>query len=197
MNRYAIALFLHLLSLLLATMAASLSTFAALRLRQAETADDAEHWLSIIGSIVRAFPVAVLGLLGSGSYMVRLSWTWSTPWIDAALVGLTLIVMLGSGIEASRSRVLQRELQSAGLSSRARRLLRDPVVWSAKVTTLTLVVAVVFVMTLKPMVVGSATAIIVAVVVGVLGAVPLWRGSRVTTLETAREPASPAPDVAA
>ncbi len=176
-NGYSIALFLHLLSLLLACVAASLSMLAALRLRGADSVAEAMSWVTLVARVVPCFPVAVLGLLGSGIYMTHQRWTWAMPWIEAALVGLALIVALGSGVEGSRGRALRRELESSGMSSRARRLLRDPVAWSAKVTTLTLVVAVVFVMTAKPAFTGCVAALCVALVSGVLGAIPLWRVS--------------------
>jgi hypothetical protein len=175
MNGYAVALFFHLLSVLLATVAASLTMFAALRVRAAASAPEAGQWVGFSEKAVRAFPVAVLGLLITGTYMTHQRWTWSVPWIDAALVGLGLIVVLGTGVERSRAVALKRELESAGLSPRARRLLRDPVAWTAKMTGLALVVAVVFVMTVKPTAVECAASIVVAVVVGALCAVPLWR----------------------
>jgi hypothetical protein len=178
-NGYALALFVHLLSLLLATVAASLSTFSALRLRAVDSAEAAAPWLALIGRVVPAFPAAVVGLLGSGIYMTLDRWAWSAPWIDAALVGLGLIVVLGNAVEATRGRALRREIESAGMSARARRLLRDPVSWSAKMTTLTLTVAVVFVMAVKPAGGECVAVVVLAVIMGVAGAVPMWRTPRV------------------
>jgi hypothetical protein len=174
-NGYSIALFVHLISLLLACVAASLSTFAALRLRGVRSVAEATPWLTLVGRVVPAFPVAVAGLLGSGIYMTHERWGWSIPWIDAALVGLGLIVVLGNGVEARHGRVLRNALASSGMSPRARRLLRDPLAWSAKMTTLTVSLAVVFVMTVKPAAVECVAALSIAVVAGLLGAVPMWR----------------------
>jgi len=98
------------------------------------------------------------------------------PWIDAALVGLALIVALGNGVEATCVRALEREMASSGMSPRARRPARDPFFWTAKTTTLTLVVAVVFVMTAKPAGLESAIVLLAALVAGALVAVPLQRG---------------------
>lgn len=181
MNGYTIALFFHLLSVLLAIAASAVTTFASSRLRVVDDADEASQWVTVIGKVVPMFPVAVLGLLATGGYMTHQLRAWSVPWIDAALVGLALIVALGSGVEASRGRMLRRELDSSGLSPRARRLLRDPIAWSAKMITLTLVVAVVFVMTVKPHARGCAAAIVVAIAAGMLGAVPMWRTSELVS----------------
>ncbi len=177
MNAYHVALFTHLASLLLATAAAALALHAALRLRAARDADEAASWLRFVGRVVRLFPVAVLGLLATGIYMTHARWSWSLPWIQASLAGLALIVVLGSGIEAGRARALGRELAEQGLSPRARRLLRDPVSWSAKLMTQTVALAVVFVMTAKPGAAGAAGALAVAVVTGLAVAVPFWRAA--------------------
>ena len=64
------------------------------------------------------------------------------------------------------------------MTPRARALQRDPLSWSAKLTTLTLALAVTFLMVTKPSALGSALALVVAVLVGPLGAVPLWRSPR-------------------
>jgi hypothetical protein len=189
MNGYSVALFVHLLSLLLASVAASLSTFAALRLRRVDEAAEAKAWVAFVGRVVPAFPLAVVGLLGSGIYMTHERWGWSIPWVDAALVGLGLIVALGSGVEGARTRALGRELEVAGMSSRARRLLRDPLAWSAKMTTLTVAIAVVFVMTVKPAATECVAVLSVAVAAGVLAATPLWRVPAREVSE-ATEPAS-------
>jgi len=74
---------------------------------------------------------------------------------------------------------LKRELQGSGLSDRARLLTRDPVAWSARLTTLTLTVAIMFVMTDKPAAAGCAAALVVAVIAGVLAAMPFWNASTV------------------
>jgi len=175
MNLFQITLFVHLLFVLLASAAAAVALFASLRLRGAANPADAFLWLAAIRKVVPMFPVSVAGLLASGAYMAHQLDAWAAPWVDASLLGLGLIVALGSGVEGSRMRALARELAAAGLSPRARRLLRDPVAWTAKLCTLTLVVAVVFIMTLKPSAAGCAMALLAALAAGVLSAVPIWR----------------------
>jgi hypothetical protein len=195
MDAYSVVLFIHLLGLLIAAMAASVAFYAALQLRQAATPSEAARWGRLIRSVVPAFPVATLTLLGSGAYMTQGHWSWRTPWIDAGIAGLALIAACGSGIEAGRGRALERELGTAGMSARARRLLRDPYAWSAKVTTLTLMLGVMFVMSTKPGGLGSAVTIVVAVVVGPLAAVPFWSSSnrsRSRTSELAAAGSGPA-----
>jgi len=174
MTGYSIAVFIHLLSLLLACIAASLTTYAALQLRAASSSAEAMRWLALSGRIVPGFPIATLGLFTTGAYMAETSSLWSAPWVLAALAGLAAIAVLGGGVEGSRVRTLKRELQNCGLSERARRLLCDPVAWTAKLMTLTLALGVTFVMTIKPSAEGASVTLILALATGLFAAVPLW-----------------------
>jgi hypothetical protein len=174
MTGYSIALFIHLLSLLLATAAASLTTYAALQLRATSTSTDAMRWLVLSDRIVLGFPIASLGLFATGAYMAESSSLWSAPWVLAALAGLAAIAVLGAGVEASRARALKHELQNFGFSERARRLLCDPVAWTAKLMTLTLALGVTFVMTVKPSAEGASVTLLLALATGLFAAVPLW-----------------------
>jgi hypothetical protein len=175
MTSYSIALFLHFVFLLTAVAAATLAGFAALRLRDAQEVQEARRLAALIRRVTPAFPVATVGLLASGAYMTYGQWGWSTPWVVAGVAGLALIVALGMGVEGRRGRETLAELGSAGLSQRARRLLRDPIAWSAKGTTWSLLLAVVFVMTAKPPAAGCVCAIVAALVAGPIGARPFWR----------------------
>lgn len=176
MAGYDIALFLHLLSLLAAVAAATLATFGALRVRAVGTADEARQWVVFVSGVARVFPLAALGLFLTGAYMTQSLGGWLEPWADASLLGLVAIGALGGGIEGRRYRALRQELEAAGLSAAARRMIRDPVVWAAKGMTLTLLVAIVYIMTAKPAALGCVIALGIAVVAGILGAMP-FRGA--------------------
>jgi hypothetical protein len=176
LSGYSFTLFLHFVFLLAAVAAAALSGFAALSLRRAETATEAIRWGASVRRVVPVFPIASLGLIGTGAYMTSKVWSWSTPWIIASLGGLIAIILLGAGVEGSRGRAALAELHAAGLSERAKRLLRDPLAWSARVTIWTLLIGVIFVMTTKPSGIICVAALSTAIVCGVLGALPFWVG---------------------
>lgn len=175
MQAYSIVLFVHLLSMLLAAGAAALSFFAALQLRGAASGPDVVRWGRLAKAVAPCFPIATLLLAGTGAYLTQTRWHWTSPWIDAGLAGLVLLFVCGSRVEASRARALAREVRRSGMSPRARALLRDPVAWSAKTTTVALTVAIVFVMVVKPSGLGSALAIVLAVLLGPVAALPFWR----------------------
>ncbi len=127
-----------------------------------------------MAEFVRLFPAAGTGLLGTGAYMAHSLSGWSEPWLLASLTGLAVIIMLGAGVEASRSRALGRELHVHGLSHRARALSRDPIAWTAKLMAPALMLAVMFIMTTKPTGTTSAVALFLAMIAGAIGAVPFW-----------------------
>lgn len=179
---YSLTLFFHLISLLAAGAASALAGYAAVRMRTAGHAPEIARWGMMIGKVVRVFPLATLGLLGTGAYMTERGWSWSTPWIVSGLIGLAAIVVLGFGVEGPRGRALKRELIAHGLSARARRLLSDPLAWTAKLMTWTLMLAVVFVMTIKPSAGGCGLALVGASLAAVFGAVPIWRVSAAPAL---------------
>jgi hypothetical protein len=173
LSGYTIALFIHFLSLLTATAAMAATFLAALWLRAAKDAGEAACSLATIERIVPAFPAATLGLLASGAWMTESSWTWTTPWILGGLIGLAVIVVLGAGIDGARNRALKRELGASGFSAKARAMLADPTPWAARLTMMTLLVAVVGIMAMKPSALGVALWLVVGVVAGVLAALPL------------------------
>ena len=175
MHLYSVLLFVHLLALLLATGASVLAFFAALQMRGATAPADVARWARVVKAVVPCFPLATLLLAGTGAYMTQTGWRWTTPWIDAGIAGLALIAVCGSGVEAARGRALEREVWTAGMTERARTLLRDPLAWSAKMTTFTLMLAIVFLMVVKPSALGSGLALVAALLAGPLAAVPFWR----------------------
>lgn len=174
MNAYSLMLFFHFVFMIAAVAATAIAGLAALRLRRVETAADAMRWEELVRRVVPVFPVASIGLIGTGAYMTSKVWSWTAPWVVAGLAGLFMIMLLGAGVEGGRRRAARTELRAAGLSQRAKRLLCDPVSWSAKVTTWTLVMSLLFVMTTKPSASICAAALAIALACGVLGAVPFW-----------------------
>jgi hypothetical protein len=174
-SAYSFVLFLHFCFLILAMAAFGVLMLASLQIRNAVEIPEIARWGGFIHTVVPLFPVAAIGLFGTGAYMTSDRWTWSTSWVVAAIVGLAMIVISGEVLDGGRGRALEHELKTNGLSERALRLRRDPIGWSAKMTTITLVVAVVYIMSNKPGAAGAIAALAVAVLVGVAVSVPFWR----------------------
>jgi hypothetical protein len=177
-NTYAIVLFLHLAALLAAIGTAGIAHFAEARLRVAETVAVVRGWAALLNRVAPVFPLALLVLLASGAYLVHHDWTWSRGWIEIGLVGVALLFANGAGVVGRRNRALQRSLATAGdgpITDEVLHLTRRDVGGIASWANTGLAVGVVFVMTTKPGLAGSLSALAAAAAAGTLVAVWLRR----------------------
>ena len=109
MDTYLVVKYLHVLSLLVGFGAGAIIWACLFNLRAARTLADAAPWGALAGRIEKVFPVAILGLFGSGAYMTSKAWTWGTDWIVVAIVGLAVIAVQGGGVAAgARTRSSRR-----------------------------------------------------------------------------------------
>lgn len=179
MDTYHVVLYIHFMALLTGIGAGTLVAVCLFKLRSAQTLADAAPWGQLAGQTERVFPIAILGLFGSGAYMTSDVWTWSTGWIDVALVVLVLLAIQGAGVAGRRAHALKQGLQANGpgqLGPAAKRLTCDPALWVVTFANPGMVLGVIWAMTEKP----STAVAVVAVVVGyAVGAAVALRFARV------------------
>ena len=178
MDTYHVMLYIHLLSLLVGFSAGMIETVCLFRLRAADTLEAAAPWRQLAGQIEKAFPVAILGLFGTGAYMTSDVWTWSTSWIVLPIVGLAILSFQGPFIAGRRGHAVKAALMANGpgpLGDDAQRLTRDRALWTATMTNEALVLGVIWVMTEKPGWGGAVAALAVAYAVGLVLAARLTR----------------------
>jgi uncharacterized membrane protein len=134
------------------------------QLRAARELTDAIPWGRVAGKIARLFPVAILGLFGSGAYMTSDVWTWSNGWIVVGVVALVVLAIQGPVIAERSGKKLERALRENGpgpLGEHARRMTRYWGLWVIEFSAIGLVLGVVWNMTTKP---GTGGAIAAAVI---------------------------------
>ena len=171
MNTYHYVLYIHLLSLFVGIGAGSVLLTCLFQLRAARTLEEAVPWGIVSGKVARLFPVAILGLFGTGAYMTSettFPWTWSTRWIEIGIAGLVVLTVQGAGVAERTAKKLEAALHANGpgpLGREARRMTLHPGLWVAELSNLGIVFGVVWNMTEKP---GTGAAI--AAVVGGYGA---------------------------
>lgn len=159
MDTYHVVLYIHLLALFIGIGAGSVLLVCLFQLRAAQTLADAVPWGSVAGKTGRAFPIAILGLFGTGAYMTTDVWTWSTGWIDVSIAGLVLLALQGPLVAERTAKNLERALHDNGpgpLGEPARRMTRHPGLWVVEFSNFGVVLGVVWNMTQKP---GTASAI--------------------------------------
>jgi hypothetical protein len=190
MDTYQVVLYLHFLSLLVGFGAATVVAVCLFRLRAAQSLMDALPWGMLAGQTERVFPVAVLGLFGTGAYMTSDVWTWSTRWIVVSIAGLALIAIQGPLVAGRRAKVLEHALKENGpgpLGARARRLTRDPALWIVTLANPGIVLGIIWNMTEKPGIGEALAAVLAGYAVG--AAIAL----RFTKSEAVQETAVTAP----
>ena len=178
MDTYHDVLYIHLLALFVGIGAASVLLACLLQLRKAQTLAEAGPWGMVAGKVTRLFPIAILGLFGSGAYMTSDIWTWNTRWIEVSIAGLVVIALQGPLVGERTAHKLKHALMENGpgpLGEHARRMTRHPGLWVTEFTNLGLVLAIVWNMTEKPGVWASIAALVGGYAVGVALALPFTR----------------------
>ena len=177
MDTYHVILYVHLLALFIGIGAGSVLLTCLFQLRAARTLEEALPWGKVSGQVAKLFPVAIVGLFGTGAYMTSESsspWTWSTRWIDVAIAALVVVTIQGAIIAERTAKKLEAALHANGpgpLGPECRRLALHPGLWVTEFSNLGLVFGVVWAMTEKPGLGGSLAAVLVGYGVGAVLAV--------------------------
>jgi hypothetical protein len=193
LNTYHYVLYVHLLALFVGVGAASVLLACLLQLRAARTLEQAVPWGMMAGKMGKFFPVAILGLFGTGAYMTSettFPWTWSTPWIEVGIAALVVLTVQGAGIAERTGHKLAAALQANGpgpLGPEARRMALHPGLWVVELTNIGIVFGVVWNMTEKPGLGESIAAVLVGYAVGAVLALLITRSAQ-EELATATEP---------
>jgi hypothetical protein len=171
-NTYHYVLYVHLLSLFVGIGAGSVLLACLLRLRAARTLEQAVPWGMMAGQVGKFFPVAILGLFGSGLYLTTedtFPWSMSTGWVDIGIAALVVLFVQGAGIAERTGHKLGAALQANGpgpLGPEARRMALHPGLWVVEFSNLGIVFGVVWNMTQKPGLGGAIASVLVGYAVG-------------------------------
>ena len=144
--------------------AAAVLLLCLFQLRAARELVDALPWGRVAGKTGRIFPIAILGLFGSGAYMTSDVWTWSTGWIQVGIAALVVLAIQGPVIAERSGKKLEHALKENGpgpLGEYARRMPRYPGLWVIEFSAIGLVLAIVWNVTVKA---STGTAIAAALI---------------------------------
>jgi hypothetical protein len=181
LNTYHDVLYVHLLSLFVGIGAGAVLLTCLFQLKAARTLEQAVPWGMVSGKVAKLFPVAILGLFGTGAYMTAettFPWTWSTPWIEVGIAALVVLGIQGGGVAERTAKKLEAALHANGpgpLGPECRRLALHPGFWVMELSNFGLVFGVVWNMTEKPGLSESIAAVVVGYAVGAALALLLSR----------------------
>ena len=178
---YTIALFIHIVGVLGLFTCIALELASLFGLRRAQLLEEVQAWTSLHQVIAWAFPLAALLTLGAGLFLALDAWGWKVPWIDVAFFAFIAMGLLGR-LNTSRHQQLDRAMGgvlSGSVPTELLPQLHDPVLWTSNLLLTTIGLGVVFLMTVKPDLLGSLIALAVAILVGLFASAVL-RGVRQT-----------------
>jgi hypothetical protein len=162
-DTYHVVLYIHLLALFIGVGAGAVLVACLFQLRAAQTLETAVPFGRLAGNVAKLFPIAILGLFGSGAYMTSDLWSWSTGWIDVSIGGLVLLAVQGPVLGERMGKRLEAALHANGpgpLGEAARRMIRHPLLWASELSALGVVFGIVWNMTQKPGIGGGVAAIV-------------------------------------
>lgn len=193
MQTYHVVLFIHLASLLIAVGAATTLHIADVEIRRARTLGEVGRLGLRMKATAKVFPIAIVGLIGSGIYMTHdVGWGFSAPWVLAGEVGLGAIVLLGDLVNGRNGRKLGETIGAAmaqggdgPVTPAVQARLDDPLAKFASIAPTALMFGVIYAMTVKPGTLGSTVAMLVALAVGAVASQTLFRPSKASAPEAA------------
>jgi Predicted integral membrane protein (DUF2269) len=176
MSFYLLALFAHILGVLGVFVGIALDWVTILRLRRAQAMALVREVTSLVGFQARLIQISLLLLLIAGISMTVTTWGWRTPWILLSLVALMVMGALSGGVHGRRLTAIRKAAESSdrAIPFALQRRMADPVLLTSVQTAGMIGLGVVFLMTIKPDLLGSLIVLAVALVLGVISAQP-WR----------------------
>jgi len=164
MDRYHIALFLHLVALIVAASATAVTKLAAGRRARARTFREAIDWHNVLSSAAKVFPVCLAVFVITGSYMLSFgsAHVWGSGYVVAGLVGVVLLLASGVflAIKGKGLAQLLERLSANGLDQPVPPLVPPTLVVALPVINTGIALAVVFDMVTKPASVAVALGIV-------------------------------------
>jgi hypothetical protein len=181
MSYYPLALFLHVSGAIGAFVSVGVWLVGLAALRRAQRVEQvrAIAWMIIIVSPIMV--LSVLLIVGAGLVMALSVWGLRTSWIAVALGSLALVAPVGPLILDTRMRTILLQAGAAPIGPISAVLAAEthnPILGSAVQTLASVLLGIVFLMTTKPALSSAILAMVVALLLGLLSSVPLWRAPR-------------------
>jgi hypothetical protein len=166
MDSYHIALFLHIVTLIVAASTTAVTKLAVTRRIRARTVGEMLEWHTVLMSASKVFPICLAAFVLTGSYMLSVAniHVWTTGFVVAGFVGVALLLASGTylSMKAKGLKAVLENMVKAGADRPAPKLVPPPLVAMLPVVNSGIALAVVFDMATKPASVLVALLVIAA-----------------------------------
>jgi hypothetical protein len=184
---YKIVLFAHIIGALSLFIGVAGIVMGMYGMRKAQTIKQFREWSWLATTTDKAMPFIALLIIVPGSYLVFTAWGWQTAWADVALGTFVSIVALGPIFIGPRLARLEKTakgaVQDADIPAELRVYILDPLLWTTVSIFATVTSGIVFLMTVKPDIVGALITIGLCILLGFVLALPLRTVKRTRELE--------------
>ncbi len=174
MQYYTIALFFHIVGALGFFASLGLEWLSLRQLRTATTVEQVREW-GRLSTLVRRMGLASLGIiLVFGFYLMAVA-TIGAAWLIVAFWMFVLLIVLAEALTGPRLRAVKRATpgEHGPVSPTLLGLLHHPLLWISIQTRVAIALGVVFLMTVKPDLVGALVTAGIAAVLGLASALLL------------------------
>jgi len=181
MNIYSIALFLHIVGVLGLSVALGLEWTGLRHIRNAVLPQQVGAWMRILKNTNKVGFPSMLTTVITGIYMVLKGWDW-VPWIMVTIGSLVLVIALSVALSKPRMMAMGQALakEKGSVSQTLHNLVNHPILWISIQTRMAIVLGIVFLKIAKPDLGGSLLTIVIAIVLGIISALPMSRRVRVS-----------------
>ena len=164
MDLYHIALYLHIIAIVVASGATTVTKLAAARRASARTVGDALDWHNVLMSASKAFPIVLAVFVLTGAFMLSRGQpsVWGSGFVVAGLTGVVLLFASGTylGLKGKALGGFLQSLAAKGTEQPAPRLVPPPLVATLPMINTGIALAVAFDMVTKPVSVPVALGIV-------------------------------------
>ena len=175
---YQIALFIHVLGVLCLMGGHTLIHASLEVMRRARQVERVRDWLALAAGLDRFMPFFTLAVLVPGIYMAWTAWGWTTPWIDVSLLLFLVMAILGPILLGRRFAALNTLVKATPpgtIEAPLAAQMRDRTLWTIENTFTSLLLAILFLMTVKPNLLGTVIVVSIGLIVGLLSTVRMHR----------------------
>jgi hypothetical protein len=177
MTVYTVVVFSHLLGALALFMGYGMEWTASALFRNASSTEQVRAWLRVFKVSPPLSGLGLVVLLLSGGYLASLSGAMRQGWMPATLLAIGVALLLGFVLILPRMRAIRRSLPSLNepVDGDLRERLSDPFLLTAVRVRVLLAAGIVYLMTAKSSFIPSLMALAVAVLLGLLLSISVWR----------------------
>jgi len=168
MDSYRIALFLHVITLVVAASSSAATKLAVGRRSRARTIAEALEWHSLLVSTSRVFPICLASFVITGAYMLSRAGNhaWASGFIVSGLVGVAFLLGSGTylGIKGKALQQALEKLAKEGADRPVPKLIPPRLVAMLPVLNTGVAFGVIFDMVTKPASIVLGLAVLLAAV---------------------------------